>query len=423
MTTVSFETLKETIREDGLRVISKHLPHTKKVTMSIINNTGGANDPVEHAGLAHFLEHMAFNGTSNMSRDEIASCKGRYFLNSNAFTSFCNTCYWAEVVYTHFDRMCNWLFDIYLNSVFTEDLIEKEKSIISAEIDTSLENMNRQNFFQLTNLFLVGDHPMKRPVLGTRESIQTIDRDLLLQTRDSWHVSKNTTIICVGNVDHDEMMDKVNDFFPSNPLEAPELIYEGGSRDFQTNRAIIERSGRKDSIVSYACKVPVTHDDHQLQILAHLNGCLGGNPDSILYEEIRRERGLAYSVSSYLHKRYPALGFWLVITAKVSPENLKEVEKALLQVACESKISRDLFERKQAISLDRALVFLEDINDWEAYLFSELITSEKDISYLADPVDRIRKDIKEVTYEEVDELKEQLLSPERLACAIVKPTD
>jgi len=423
MTTVSFGTLKETIREDGLRVISKHLPHTKKVKMSITNNTGGANDPVEHAGLAHFLEHMAFNGTSNMSRDKIASCRGRYFLDSNAFTNFCNTCYWAEVVYTHFDRMCNWLFDIYLNSVFTEDLIEKEKPIISAEIAAYLENMNRQNLFQLTNLFLVGDHPMKRPVLGTKESIQTIDRDLLLQTRDSWHVSKNTTILCVGKVDHDEMMDKVNDFFPLNPRKAPKLIYEDSSRDFQTNRAIIERSGRKDSIVSYACRVPVTFDDHQLHILTHLNGCLGGNSDSILFKEIRRERSLAYSVSSYLYKRFPVLGFWLIITAKVSPENLKEIEKVLLQVACESKISKDLFKRKQAINLDLALVLLEDINDWENYLFSELIASDKDIAYLSDPVDKIIEEINKVTYEEVVELKEQLLSPERLACAIVKPTD
>ena len=104
-------------------------------------------------------------------------------------------------------------------------------------------------------------------------------------------------------------------------------------------------------------------------------------------------------------------------------QNLKEIEKVLLQVACESKISKDLFKRKQAINLDLAQVLLEDINDWENYLFSELIASDKDIAYLSDPVDKIIEEINKVTYEEVVELKEQLLSPERLACAIIKPTD
>ncbi|MBU4480431.1 insulinase family protein, partial [Patescibacteria group bacterium] len=189
------DSLRETIREDGLRIITKRLPCTKRVRVAVEVGIGSAYDPPEHKGLWHFVEHMAFAGTKLRQSVDINIATSHSLLNFGAYTAKLGITYFGEAVYTRFHELCDLLFDVYLHPIFPKDKIKKEKEIICNEI-VEHENNDRHNaYFALCNLLWRKNNPLRSFSAGTPRSVKRINRRILFNAFTKWYVPSNTIVI------------------------------------------------------------------------------------------------------------------------------------------------------------------------------------------------------------------------------------
>ncbi len=410
--------LAETVREDGLRIISKTLP-TKRVHIAIMAGVGSAYDPPGQDGLFHFFEHMAFKGTETKSGLDIDNIKGRYFLESNAGTGRTETTYWGEVVYPHFQKACSLLFDLYQNPVFPEDEIEKEKEVVLLEVARNKDNDTYQAHYILNNM-LWRDNPLKSYGAGTPEGINSLTKNLLIDTHQKWHVPSNTTIIGVGKLEHEDLKEQTSLMIPFNDAKTSHLEW-----DHETylppiqKEAVIEKPGREKSIVIVGCKVP-SSDPKTITSMSLLNAMLGKGNDSMLWQEIRAKRGMAYTVSA-AYSGIHSLGYSFTFSAEVTPERTQEAKTLITDIVTNHPLSSALFEQKKESTYDKLLVYLENPSAWHEIIQYVIVDRGENLSSLNNYTQKRKQLIKSITLEEIDVLRKKLITPDRLATVIVKP--
>ena len=162
--------VNKTALDNGVRILTKKMPHVRSVSMGVWLDAGARDESVEENGLSHLIEHMIFKGTRKRSAYQIAKEFDAIGGNSNAFTSLENTCYHAKVMDTHLPQMVDILSDIMLNSVFDRREIERERPVILQEIGM-VEDTPDEYVYVLSGQQFWGDHPLGRSILGTRESV------------------------------------------------------------------------------------------------------------------------------------------------------------------------------------------------------------------------------------------------------------
>ena len=166
--------LGKTILDNGIRIVTKQMPHARSVAMGVWVNVGARDEKEEEGGLSHFIEHMTFKGTKRRTALEIAKELDAVGGQCNAFTSQENTCYYAKVMDTHLDTMVDLLSDIFLNSVFDPTEVERERQVILQEI-SMLEDTPDEHVHLLLSKAVWGNHPLGRSILGTPETVTSFD--------------------------------------------------------------------------------------------------------------------------------------------------------------------------------------------------------------------------------------------------------
>ena len=194
-------TLNETVREDGLRIISKRLTNTKRLNLSVSALVGLAYDGEEREGRFHFWEHMAFKGTKTRSMSELKKQLGR-FLYSNAFTDYTHTTYILKGAAARKEELKDVLFDMYVNPAMPAEEIEKEKGVVLREAADWKDNDSTFAIGEINKL-LWRKNPLRRLGVGTEEGMRAINKDSLFADHAEWYRSSNTIVIGVGHVDHD----------------------------------------------------------------------------------------------------------------------------------------------------------------------------------------------------------------------------
>ncbi|MEE8540940.1 MAG: pitrilysin family protein, partial [Desulfobacterales bacterium] len=159
-------TTKKTILKNGIRILTKKMPYVRSVTLGVWVNVGARDETATESGTSHFIEHMIFKGTQKRTAFEIAKEFDAIGGHTNAFTSMESTCYHAKVMDTHLEKMVDILSDIFLNSVFHADEIERERMVILQEIGM-VEDAPEEYVHILSGNAFWGDHPLGRSILGT----------------------------------------------------------------------------------------------------------------------------------------------------------------------------------------------------------------------------------------------------------------
>lgn len=285
--------IKKYTCQNGVRVVLENIPTVRSVAIGVWIGTGSRNEIPENNGISHFLEHMFFKGTKTRSAREIAESFDSIGGQVNAFTSKEYTCYYAKVLDTHSDFALEVLSDMFFNSTFVDEELNKEKNVVYEEIKM-YEDTPDDIVHDLLSKAIYENHSLGYPILGTEGTLATFNGETLKQYMHETYTPENVVISIAGNID-ESFIKEVEKYFGS---------YEGGNRERSEQKPEFHSNHlarKKDTEQAHLCLgfegLQVGHED--IYNLIVLNNILGGSMSSRLFQDVREQKGLAYSVFSY----------------------------------------------------------------------------------------------------------------------------
>ena len=310
---------------NGVRVATESMPHVRSVSVGVWIEAGSRCEGSGENGISHFIEHLLFKGTETRSAEDIARSVDSIGGNLDAFTSKELVCFSTKVLDEHLPKAFDILSDLILHPLFREDDLEKEKGVILEEVkmeedspDYLVHEIFTSNFWR--------DHPLGKPILGTKDSIRGFRRESVETFYRRWYAGANTVITAAGHLSHDALVNLAADRFTTLP--AGPVLAE--SRKPATHARIILRNKKALEQVHLCLGVPSYPLAHERRFACHvLNTILGGGMSSRLFQNIRERQGLAYSVFSELSP-YRDTGC-LSIYAGTSLESARRVVQSVLQ--------------------------------------------------------------------------------------------
>ncbi|MEW5910126.1 MAG: pitrilysin family protein, partial [Thermodesulfobacteriota bacterium] len=405
-------TINKTVLQNGIRILTKRLPHVRSVSMGVWVNAGARDETQEENGLSHFIEHMIFKGTSRRSAFQIAKEFDAVGGHTNAFTTMENTCYHGRVMDTHLEVMIDILSDIFLNSVFDPVEVERERPVIFQEIGM-LEDNPEEYIHLLSGKAFWGETALGRSILGTRENLINFNSEAIKSFFGKFYQPDRIVISAAGNVDHSYIVDRMKPAFESIqkkngfPLRLP----PDSSPKISLYRRKLEQVH-----ICIACPGFSLADPKRFSF-SLMNTVLGGNMSSRLFQEIRERRGLAYSIYSFISPHVDTGMFG--IYAACDPKKTEELIG--LCVTEMKKIKKDLLEETE---LKNAKEFIKG----NLLLSSEGVDSQmvrqaqSEIYFNRDiPLEWIIEQIERVSPEEIRTLSRDIFQADRMALTLLGP--
>jgi predicted Zn-dependent peptidase len=280
----------------GLRIATCEIPHAETAAMGIWAGVGGRHEPANLNGISHFIEHMLFKGTSRRSARRIMEEVEGVGGDMNAYTSEERTCYYAAAAAEFFPRLCDVLCDLYMNPKFTTRDIERERGVICEEI-LMYRDEPSSHVQELLNKHFFPDHPLGRPLTGTPDTVESMQRDDFLSYRATHYHAGSTVVSAAGKIRHEVVIAHASKLLEKIPSRRP--IRHVKAPDYSREPTVVsERRDVQQTQLALGLPGP-SHHDPRRYALQILNVILGGNASSRLFQELREKRGLCYSVSTH----------------------------------------------------------------------------------------------------------------------------
>ena len=302
---------------NGLTVVTHNMPHIETVALGIWVKAGARDELPDENGVAHFLEHMAFKGTTRRTAQAIAEEIENVGGEINAATGMETTTYYARVMKQDWKLALDILADIFTASTLDEDEMERERDVILQEIAAAKDQPD-DLVFDLAQAASYGDHPLGRSILGPAHLIESLSRDQMAAWRDRNYWASRIVVCAAGNIDHQKLAKEAEKQLGH--------LQQGQAPQRQTptfmGHASIEQKPLDQTHIVLGFQAPNYRDPriYQLQVLS---SALGGGMSSRLFQEVREKRGLCYSVFSY-GTSYEDVG-QLGVYAATSPDHTPEL--------------------------------------------------------------------------------------------------
>jgi predicted Zn-dependent peptidase len=400
------EEVQKTILKNGVRVVTLRIPSARSVSMGVWVASGARDESDSEAGLSHFIEHMIFKGTRRRSAFEIAREFDAVGGLTNAFTAMENTCFHARVLDVHLPTMADILSDIFLNSVFDESEIERERPVIIQEIGM-VEDTPDEWVHVLNGQTVWGNDPLGRNILGERESVMRFDRNSVRSFFERRYRPDRILISLSGNLEHNQALALIGPAFEA-VAEAP-VPADPPTPDPIWRVAVHPKEIEQTHILLSTLGLSITDPDRFA--LSILNTILGGNMSSRLFQEIREKEGLAYSVYSFINA-YRDTGL-VGAYAAVAPEHARHCIDLMLEQLERLKTTsitvQELIGAKEYIR-GNLLISSESVDSQMVRLAQNELSYGRHI-----PLDEVLSDIDAVTQENVLALAERLFQADRMA--------
>ena len=316
--------IQRTTLDNGIRVLSEKVPGCHSVSLGVWVNNGSRHESAELNGISHFVEHMLFKGTDRRSAQAIAREVDSVGGLLNGFTSREYSCYFVKILAEKLPMAVDLLGDLLCHSRFDLDDIEKERRVILQEIAMIEDNPEESIHDHFAHGFWTG-HPLGRPVIGTRETVGDIDRQQMLSFMGERYVGDNLCVVAAGSLDHEELVILVEQALGG--IDSFEVEQKGVSPVVDRQIVVVNRDLEQTHICLGVEGLPQNHTDRYGTYL--LNTILGGNMSSRLFQKVREELGLAYSVYSYHHNHTDSGAF--IIYAGTSSEGAPLVTRTILE--------------------------------------------------------------------------------------------
>jgi len=407
--------LRRTVLPNGLIVLTERMDHLRSVAMGVWIRSGSRGEAAETNGISHFVEHMVFKGTRNRTAQHIAREMDSIGGNLDAFTGKETICFNVKSLADHVPIALDVLADLVLNPIFASNDIERERGVILEEIkidednpDVLVHELFTQNFWK--------DHPLGKPILGTTTTVARLDQPLLLDYHGGRFHSGNMVFSAAGNLDHDQFVESVASKF--EPLRGGEPLTElpaplSSARILLKNKKALEQV----QICLGVPAPPITDDNRYATLI--LNTVLGGGMSSRLFQTIREERGMAYSVFSDLSP-YRDTGTLCVYAGTSAGKALECIDlimtefrklKEELLPAEELTRAKDQLKGNILMGLESSNSRMANLARQEIY-FGQFFTADEIIAR-----------IETVDAEQVQAMAQRLFDPERIAVTLLGRLD
>ncbi len=403
--------IQRTVLPNGLTVITEEMKHIRSVSIGIWLKTGSRDEDLPWNGISHFIEHMVFKGTQHRTAEEIARQVDSIGGNMDAFTAKECISFSIKVLNEHVPIALDVLSDLVLNPVFDAQDISRERGVILEEIKMDEDNPDylfheifTQNFWK--------DHPLGRPILGTRDTVKRFDRTPVFDFYSQRFSPGNMIITAAGYLEHNSFVELVgrhfdnmkpvsNGFHSSPPKIIPKIILR--------NKKSLEQVQICVGVPSY----PITHERRHTSYI--LNTLLGGGMSSRLFQNIRERQGLAYAIYSDLNP-YRDTGC-MSIYAGTSRESASKVVECIVSEFRKLKtemVSPDELRRSKDQLKGSLMLSLESSNA----RMSNLARQEMYFDHFYG-LDELIAKIEAVTADELKELANQFFETDSIAVTVL----
>ncbi|MBM7586882.1 putative Zn-dependent peptidase [Bacillus pakistanensis] len=349
--------IKKYTCQNGLRIVLEEIPTVRSVAIGVWINAGSRNEHVKNNGISHFLEHMFFKGTKSRSAREIAESFDSIGGQVNAFTSKEYTCYYAKVLDTHASYALDILSDMFFHSTFVDEELKKEKNVVYEEIKM-YEDTPDDIVHDVLSKAVYENHSLGYPILGTEETLETFSRDTLNEYMHDMYTPDQVVVSIAGNI-QESFIKEVEKLFGN---------YKGGSRPEKAEKPVFHSNKiarKKETEQAHLCigynGLHIGHED--IYSLIVLNNILGGSMSSRLFQEVREQRGLAYSVFSY-HSAFEDSGMLTIYGgtgAKQLDQLFDTIQSTLNSFKLEGITSKELSNSKEQLK-GNLMLSLESTN-------------------------------------------------------------
>lgn len=325
---------------NGITILLEPVPGVVSISAGLWVKVGSRNEQPHEMGYAHCIEHMLFKGTENHTAKEIARIVDRVGGQHNAATNREYTCYYINVISDYLEMAVSLLADMYYRSLFDETEIEKEKNVILEEI-RMYEDTPDELIHDVFMECMLSNHPLGHPILGTEESVMGIDRRKLLDFFGRHYDTGNCIFVIAGNFDVTAARDMIDRYFPHDRI----IIDTAGAGSSSESRRILRRHISRDLEQVHFCLGTdgLCRGDDNRWALFTLSTILGGSMSSRLFQNVRENEGLCYSIYSF-HSSYADKGVFGVYCG-TSPENYDRALDLILR-ECEALVKTGITEEE-----------------------------------------------------------------------------
>jgi predicted Zn-dependent peptidase len=403
---------RKTVLPNGARIITETIPHVRSVSLGLWVDVGSRDETIQSSGISHFIEHMVFKGTDTRRASEIASYLESVGGVLNAFTGREQTCYYAKFLDQHIDKAVEILFDLINNAVFDRQDIEKEKKVILEEIH-DIEDSPSDLVHDLFAAAIFGKHPLGRSILGSRNSVISMNRPKVLRYRSRFYRPDKIIVAACGNLEHDHLVELTTRYI--NPRVLPAARNGRRKPSFKPNRRTYRRKTNQTHVCLGIPAREFVHESRTAMLL--LNSVLGGGMSSRLFQRLREDLGLVYSVFSFLDFFADNGVFGIYLGT-----DKNNIRKAL--IAVKSEIEAVIADRLDAAEIEKAreqlkgslMLGLENTSNRMNRLAKHELLANKYIS-----LDETVSAIDGVTADEILEMARELFWPGQFSAVVLGP--
>jgi predicted Zn-dependent peptidase len=400
--------------ENGLTLASAEMPHMASVSAGIWVGIGSRHEPALLNGASHFIEHLLFKGTRKRTARQISQAIEGIGGYLNAYTSEEHTCIYAKARHDHLPDLLNVLADMFLHSTFDPVEIDKERDVIKEEIAMCLDEPH-QHVQELLNAAMWPGQALGRPITGTVKSLDALPREVLRDYQKKNYVAGAIVITAAGRLRHAHILKAVKPYARYfAPKGRPNYTPATSNQTRPAIRLYTKKT--EQTQIALGIRACSRHDPRRFA-LRLLNAMLGENMSSRLFQVVREDRGLAYSI-------YSANTFFddtgdLVVSAGLDLDNLEKTLRLILR-----EMRRFTEQTVSATELRRASDYLAGQIDLS------LENSENQMMWAGEnwlgygkivPPSQVKKRLAEVTATEIRAAARDIFRPERFTLALVSP--
>jgi predicted Zn-dependent peptidase len=402
--------VRKGVLPNGVRVLTEAMPHVVSSTIGIWVENGSRYEEPGENGVSHFIEHLLFKGTKKRTAAQIAEQMDAVGGVLNAFTGKEYTCYYAKVLGEDLPMATELLADLFLESVFDPEEIDRERQVVLQEISQA-EDTPDDFIHDLFNLHYWQGHPLALPIFGSVETVNAINREALVSFMADRYRAGRVFIAAAGAVEHERLMRDCDRLFGS---------IAGDGRPEPTSppqeRLMVLNENKKLEQAHICIGAPGLSQTAPNRYAAYLlNTALGGGMSSRLFQEVREKRGRVYSIYSFM-SAFLDCGYFGVY-AGTNPEwvdevievTLKEINKVVRGGLAPEELARAKSQLK-----GNMLLGMESTESRMNRVARNEIYFRRDI-----PIDELGREIEKVTNDQVVELASSCFKPERMGMVLL----
>jgi len=384
--------VKKTILESGLTILTEEYSQIPSFSLSYTLKSGSCNESVSNNGLHHLIEHMLFKGSNKYTQSEIADISDRLGGRMNAFTSREITQYYIKSIDEKFSESFDLLTDIVFRSKFDKSEFSKEKNVISQEIKEGDDNPDSKTF-ELFYREVFGNSGVGLPIAGTQESVSELKRNFVDKKYRELYIPSNIILSCVGNIDHEEIITNANknllDFKHSDPIQTVK-----NRQSFKSGVYLHSNKSLKQvySVIGFK-SIPITSSERYKYMI--LNDILGAGMSSRLFQKIREEKGLAYTISSFIdsYKEFGVHMIYAITDPKKTDDYFNAVREELKVLMLKGIKPEELEKSKDHIKTSIILSLENNVSKMRFNVSGDIYFGEhRSLEKIIDEINMVKTD-------------------------------